>query len=199
MSADFNVDRMHTRLKGFFSALEWNDALAALEFAREKHGGQLRKGGQPYIVHPYTMACHALALGIRIEAVAAAALLHDVCEDCGVEPGDLPVGREIQDAVRLLTHGKSQPMEDYYAGIARSPVAAIVKLLDRCDNVSTMAGVFAPTKIKDYVEETRTYVLPLIPIVKHAVPAFSDALFVLKYHVVSIIDAQERCLMAADA
>ena len=47
------------------------ETLKALAFAREKYSGQLRKSGEPYIVHPLTMACNAVSLGIKEDAVIA--------------------------------------------------------------------------------------------------------------------------------
>ena len=44
----------------------------------------------PYINHPFTMACHALAMGLEDDELIAALLLHDVVEDCGVSAEELP-------------------------------------------------------------------------------------------------------------
>ena len=44
-------------------------------------------------------------------------------------------------------------------------------------------------KLKAYIEETRQYVLPLLRKVKHLYPEESDILFVLKYHIVSVVDS----------
>lgn len=57
-----------------------------LPFAREAHSGQVRKGKDsvPYIYHPLLIACHALALGMDDDDIISTALLHDVCEDCGI-------------------------------------------------------------------------------------------------------------------
>lgn len=187
MKTGFSIERMHTYLRGYYSAMGWDDALRALAFAREKHGGQYRKSGEPYLIHPLTIACHAAALGIRIEAVHVACLLHDVPEDCGVDPMDLPVqDQHAKDAVRLLTHQKGVPLDVYYAGIARDPIASLSKILDRCDNVSTMGGVFPDAKTLDYIKETEDYVMPLWRTTKDKWPEFGDALFVLKYHVLSV-------------
>ena len=193
---NFDTNRMFTFVTGFAMGCVWNDVLRALNYARGKHGGQLRKDGSPYVMHPLTMACHAIALGIKDEAIVAAALLHDVCEDCGASPAELPVSAPVQDIVRRLTHEKGVPLDVYYRGIEECPRASIVKLLDRCHNVSTMAGVFTPAKTASYIEESRTYVLPLYRTAKNECPTYSNALFVLKYHVTSIIDGLEACMDA---
>ena len=195
MAEKFNIEKLYARMAGYCQAMDWKDALSALSFARDSHGSQFRKGGQPYIVHPLTIAAHSASLGLRDERIMAAALLHDVVEDCGVEAEDLPVSDpEIKQIVRLLTHDKGEPLEIYYRRISGSQAASIVKILDRCDNVSTMAGVFSPEKIRSYIDETRTYVLPLIVSTKRRWPMFSDQLFVLKHHILSVIDGLEYCL-----
>ena len=56
----------------------------AVAFAARAHDGQVRKGGTlPYIVHPMEVAAIAATLTGDCE-VLAAAVLHDVAEDCGV-------------------------------------------------------------------------------------------------------------------
>ena len=99
----FNPDKMYTYLRGFASGAGMKETLKALSFAREKHEGQRRKSGEPYIVHPLMMACNAVSIGIRDDAVIATILLHDVCEDCGVSLAELPVSDRVKRAVDLMT------------------------------------------------------------------------------------------------
>ena len=199
MAASFDASKIYTYLKGYAMGLEWHDTLAALSFARVAHKDQLRKSGEPYIIHPLTVATHAVALGIKEDAVAAAAILHDVVEDCGVKTDSLPVSDVTKDAVRRLTHIKGEPLGPYYREIGESRIASIVKLLDRCDNVSTMAGVFSVEKVKQYIEETREYVLPLLRRTKDQWPGDSNSLFVFNYQIVSVIDGLEVCLKLSNA
>lgn len=193
----FNDEKMYTYLKGYLTAAGWTDAMNALVFARQAHEGQTRKSGEPYIIHPMTVACHALALGIKNEDIIATALLHDVLEDCDVDARDLPIKSEAaRQAIIKLTHEKGTPLEPYYAEIQEDPVASIVKLLDRCDNVSTMAGVFTNEKTADYIHESDTYVMPLYKNAKKYW-RFSDyypALFVIKYHILSVTDSLRAVL-----
>ena len=198
MSASFDASKMYTYLKGYAMGLGWNDTLAALSSARVAHKDQRRKSGEPYIIHPLTVASHAAALGVKEDAVIAAAILHDVVEDCGIGIESLPVSDSTKDAVRRLTHVKGESLGPYYREIGESRVASIVKLLDRCDNVSTMAGVFSVEKTNQYIEETKEYVLPLLRRAKDQWPSDSNALFVLKYHIVSVIDGLEVCLRIKD-
>lgn len=198
MPKQFNADHMYTYLRGYASAKNWNNTLQALTFARQQHKDQVRKAsGEPYIIHPLTMACQAICIGIDNDDIIAACLLHDVVEDCGVKTQDLPVENVVQSIVELLTHVKSDPLDVYYRRIAEHPETSLVKLLDRCNNISTMGGAFSMEKIQSYIKETRDYVLPLIRITKEFAPQFSNALFVLKYHITSIIDSMEVVVDAA--
>ena len=191
----FNCDKMYTYLRGFASGAEMKETLRALSFAREKHSGQLRKSGEPYISHPLIMACNAVSMGIKDDSVVATILLHDVCEDCGVALSELPVSDKVKRAVELMTFSvmdgetKEIATNRYYNMILQSREATLTKLIDRCHNVSSMAGTFSVEKLKAYIEETRQYVLPLLRKAKSRYPEDSDELFLLKYHIVSVVDS----------
>ena len=198
----FNSEKMYTYIRGYASGRNMVQTLNALGFARKKHDGQLRKSGEPYIVHPLTMACNALSLGINDDEVVATILLHDVVEDCGVSLDELPVNDAIRHAVDLMTfrvmegETKESAKTRYYNMMPSCREAAITKLIDRCHNVSSMAGTFSIEKLKSYIDETRTYVLPLLRKVKDAYPEYSDAVFALKYHMTSVVDAIESTICA---
>lgn len=155
----------------------------------------MRKSGEPYIVHPLTMACDALSLGIKDDNTIATILLHDVCEDCGVSVAELPVNDIVKRGVELMTftvmdgETKEIAKRRYYNMLLQSREASVTKLIDRCHNVSSMAGTFTVEKLKSYIDETRDYVLPLLRQVKDAYPDESDVLFILKYHITSVVDA----------
>ena len=53
----------------------------AYNFANKKHNGQLRKSGEPYIIHPLNVALILSKIYADYETISAA-LLHDVLEDC---------------------------------------------------------------------------------------------------------------------
>ena len=79
-------------------------------------------------------------------------------------------------------------IEEYYSNIKESPVCVLVKIADRCNNVSTMAGVFNNKKISLYVEETEKYIIPLCKYGKELYPNLGDEIFTMKYHILSILD-----------
>ncbi|MEE8827503.1 MAG: HD domain-containing protein [Eubacteriales bacterium] len=193
-------------MEEFAEAEHLAETQRALVYMKEKHEGQYRKAGQasgtrvPYIIHPLMMACHAHALHIRDDRTLAAILLHDVCEDCGVRPEELPFSDRVKELVDLLTFRipdgmtKQEATEAYYRRIRGDSTAVLIKALDRCNNVSTMAHAFSVEKMVEYIEETETYVLPMLKTVKSVSREYDDAAFVLKYHMVSVLESLKNML-----
>jgi len=200
--AGFNPDKMYTFLRGYASGAGLTETMKALSFARTQHAGQFRKSGEAYIVHPLTMACNAVSLGIREDDVIAAILLHDVCEDCNVGIMELPVSGAVRRSVSLLTfmvmdgESKETAKNRYYNMILEDRAATLTKIIDRCHNVSSMAGTFSREKLVSYIEETRQYVLPLLRKAKSRYPADADIFFILKYHMTSVVDSIEATMLA---
>jgi len=81
----------------------------AVAFAAYAHDNQLRKGtALPYIVHPMEAVSIAATMTNDPE-VLAAAVLHDVIEDCGVTEAELRTrfGRRVAQLVRAESEDKS--------------------------------------------------------------------------------------------
>ena len=200
----FSENNMYKRLKKAAKAEHLENLDRALEYSIEKHRGEMRKTNRfyknvqiPYIIHPLMMACHAHALGIKDDKVLAVTMLHDICEDCDVDPSLLPFSKDIQDSVDRLTKRSDQSTEDYFAGIAKDSTAAIVKALDRVNNVSTMSNAFSREKVIEYIEETEKYVYPLLDVIKYEYSDYNDAVFILKYHLKSLIESI-KCFLLQD-
>ena len=89
--------------------------------------GQEDKLGIPYIFHPYH-----LAELMDTEDECICALLHDVVEDTNITFKQLEkeFSKEIIDALKLLTHDKKVPYEEYVLKIKENPLAKKVKLAD---------------------------------------------------------------------
>ncbi len=199
----FSEERMYTFVKAAAATAGLHQTLKALPFAKAKHDGQVRKGSDhvPYINHPLTMACHVLAMDIKDDDILAAILLHDVVEDCGVSLNELPVGDAVRDTVDRLTHtwpeGKVSDGDKLknYERIIESPDASFVKVIDRCNNLSMMATGFPRTKMVAYIVETEKYVFPLIGKLKDEQPQYSNALFLVKYQMLSVMETLKRLLI----
>lgn len=194
----YDADQLQSHLLDYLTEHGLSQSCRALEYASHKHRGQLRKEGIPYIIHPMTMACHALAVGLEDDTILSVILLHDVCEDCDVAPASLPFSETIRTGVRYMTYVR-QPMEDkaeahtrYYQAMRACPQACLVKLFDRCHNVSSMAKAFSDEKIRRYIRETKDYVYPLIEYTKECCPEYRRIIFLLEYQIKSLIHACER-------
>ncbi len=195
----FDWTHMKTFIKTTAKTRGMNDTLSALDFAEKAHSGQKRKKSDiPYIYHPLNLACHCLAFGIYDDAVVAACLLHDVVEDCGRTVDELPVCAEAKILVSLLTHEKDdsrrkQILDDYYSEIAKNPKSALIKCIDRCNNLTTMSWGLTRDKKYRCIDETEQYIYPLLQVVKN-VPEYNDAAWLLMYQIGSMLDIYKRLL-----
>ena len=198
----FNEARMATYVSAYCNAKKLYQTKRALAFAKEKHNGQFRKidhGDEriPYIYHPLLLTCHALALGLEEDDLLSACLLHDVCEDCGVKPEELPVNQETQEAVRLLTKPEifektEKDYRAYYEGISGNRIAIMVKLLDRCNNISSMAVSFTDEHMAEYIKQTQEFIHPLMKKARDEYPQYTNQLFLIRYHMNSVLEAMRH-------
>ena len=76
---------LETAIREYNPQADFDLIRGAYEFAKEQHNGQLRKSGEPYIIHPVAVARIIADLKLDSESIAAA-LLHDVIEDTPATP-----------------------------------------------------------------------------------------------------------------
>ena len=128
----------------------------AFEFASERHAGQLRKSGDPAITHPLHAAETIANLQLDAGTIAAA-LLHDVQEDCGVTNQEIAkrFGPEVAVMVEGVTklgqisgqaaeaRSGEQPtqaenLRKMFLAMAQDLRVVIIKLADRLHNMRTL-------------------------------------------------------------
>lgn len=85
---DVTIDDIVKRMKQNNKKADTKIIIRAYEYAKSHHGDQLRKSGEPYIIHPIQVA-YILATLELDESTICAALLHDVVEDTDVTIRDL--------------------------------------------------------------------------------------------------------------
>lgn len=142
-----------------------------------------------HISHPIRIASTLIFLGVKDNEILIGAILHDILEDTSITEEELlsKFNKEAVDIIVRVTNKADMSKEEYYEQISKNPKATIVKLADRCHNVSTM-NHFDLNKIKKYIRETEDYVLPLCSIVSNRFPEWSNEIYYMKYHIESIME-----------
>jgi GTP pyrophosphokinase len=144
------IDDLVERVRGYQPGADVELLRKAWAYSQRAHDGQMRKSGDPYFIHPASVAGVITELKLDIASVCAG-LLHDVAEDtlATVEDLEREFGREIAqlvDGVTKLSNLTFQSKEDKQAENFRKMVVAmardirvlLVKLCDRLDNMRTM-------------------------------------------------------------
>ena len=140
----------------------------AYDFANQAHGGQKRKSGEPYIVHPLATAT-ALAEMRSDTPTIAASLLHDVCEDttCSIEE----IRKNFGEEIAFLVYGVTKLSKIRYKGTERSAESlrkmflaiaedlriVLIKLADRTHNMETLKHVAAEKRRRIALETLEIY------------------------------------------
>lgn len=170
------VNEMYADLKesvcAAFSESEVEIIEKAFEFACTSHNGQLRKSGEPYIIHPIAVAKILIDFGMDYQSIVAA-LLHDVVEDTPVTSEDIRrlFGAQVQilvDGVTKLGKVPLQNKEEQQAENLRKLLLAmsedirviIIKLADRLHNMRTLKYV-EEQKRRDTAKETIEIYAPI--------------------------------------
>lgn len=151
----------------------WADTkliIKAYNYAKEKHGTQCRKSGEPYIIHPVQVAYILADIGLD-EATICAALLHDVVEDTEVTHEDLvrDFGEEIANMVagvtklgelRYQASTEERQVENYrkmFLAMGKDIRVIIIKLADRLHNLRTLKYLRRDRQIANAKETMELY------------------------------------------
>lgn len=139
--------------------------------AREKHLGQIRKTGDPYITHPVAVAKILAELSAG-PATLIAALLHDTVEDTDmtVKDVDKQFGSDIAHLVDGVTKigklsftttaSQADNHQKMLLAMAKDIRVVIIKIADRLHNVRTLESM-SPDKQYKIARETLEIYAPL--------------------------------------
>lgn len=174
-----NVDKLYSDLRAKIASIHNENELKiidkAFETANSFHQGQLRRSGEPYIIHPIAVANILVDLGMDYQSIVAA-LLHDVVEDTDYTIEQLT--EEFGEDVAILVDGVTklgkvqlnsrETKEEQQAENVRKMLLAmskdirviIVKLADRLHNMRTLEFV-DPQKQRDKALETLEIFAPI--------------------------------------
>ncbi len=174
------VDALIEKVRDYAPDADTSRIVEAYLFAEERHHGQKRRSGEPYITHPLAVA-HILAdLQMGINTVIAG-LLHDVLEDTKTTPEELEqqfgtTVRNLVEGVSKLHHSERKLDIFNEAGKRRMNIAKtaenlrklllavaddlrvmIIKLADRLHNMQTLDAMPPEKQIQIATETLQVY------------------------------------------
>jgi len=157
----------------------------AYNFALKAHQGQVRKSGEPYLEHPLQVALTLAELQLDASSLAAA-LLHDVPENCGIPISKIEAkfGSEVAKLVdgttklgklswqvpgEMARRGRgsvttrqqqAENLRKMLVAMAEDLRVVFIKLADRRHNMHTL-GALSPEKRRTIARETLEIYAPL--------------------------------------
>ncbi len=149
---------------------------AAYQFAAKAHEGQVRKSGDPYLEHPLETAIILADLQLDASTLAAA-LLHDVTEDCGIPLSQIEgkFGHEVSRLVEGVTklsrlswrrtaedkkNSQAENLRKMLIAMAEDLRVVFIKLADRLHNMRTLSAL-SHEKRRTIARETLDIYAPL--------------------------------------
>ena len=162
-------EEFYEKIKKIYSDSELENIRHAYEVAKQAHKAQLRRSGEPYIIHPIAVAGILADLGMDSQSLIAA-LLHDTVEDTELTTEDIVknFGEEIAQLVDGVTKLAKVPTEtkaEAQAENIRKMLLAMsndirvimIKLADRLHNMRTINYVREEKRRETALETLEIY------------------------------------------
>ena len=173
MTPDELFQELIVRVHRYHPSTDLSPIEKAYRFADEVHMRQLRKSGEPYIIHPLNVAIILADLELDKETIEAA-LLHDVVEDTPVTAEDI---RDLfGEEVELLVDGvtkigqigysadkvelQAESLRKMFLAMAKDIRVILIKLADRLHNMRTLQYM-SPKKQVEKARETMDIYAPI--------------------------------------
>ena len=169
------LERYHAledKVSAYTPNLDTQRLFAAFTYADAEHHGQLRKSGEPYIIHPLAVADIVADLGLDVDSVIAA-LLHDCIEDTNATHDEIakkfgaPVAALVEGVTKLTrvqyVSKEEEQMENLrkmLMAMAQDIRVILIKICDRLHNMRTMEYQ-SPKKQREKSLETMEIYAPL--------------------------------------
>lgn len=172
-----NKRELLTLAKKHYDSAQTEQLTRAIDYATEKHHGQTRKSGEPYIIHPLAVAANIIEWGMDIDSVIAG-VLHDTVEDTSATLDEIEqqFGHDVAflvDGVTKVSQARSgmRDLESYLPStrdnltklliaVGQDVRVIIIKLADRLHNMQTLQYKSEP-KQKKIARETIEVFAPL--------------------------------------
>lgn len=167
-----DAETLAARLLENVGSDHWPPVHTAIEWAMERHAGQVRRDGTDFRCHPLRVAVLLNELADQTDPnVLCAGLLHDLLEDTDTQVDEINAtfGSKVGDFVRALTlkdpragQTKLQRNMAHFEGLRwEGRDAQIVRSADRLDNLKTLDAIDDYDRREDYLKESREGLLPL--------------------------------------
>jgi RelA/SpoT family (p)ppGpp synthetase len=166
------ISQLLDKLEGYLPPAQVERVREAYDFGAERHQGQKRVSGEPYITHPVAVADILADLKLDADTLVAA-ILHDVIEDTPTAKAEIAsifgqVVAELVDGVSKLDQIQFKNRQEAQAESFRKMLLAMVrdirvimvKLADRMHNMRTL-GVMPPVKRRRIARETLEIYAPI--------------------------------------
>lgn len=159
-------------IKGLNEAYDLDRIGRVYDVAEKMHEGQLRKSGEPYLIHPVETTKILAQLGMDDDTLVAG-LLHDVVEDTEYTTEELIA--DFGQEVGLLVDGvtklgalvfenketrQAENLRKMFLAMSKDIRVLIIKLADRLHNLRTI-NYMSEKKIQDKCQETIDIYAPL--------------------------------------
>jgi GTP diphosphokinase / guanosine-3',5'-bis(diphosphate) 3'-diphosphatase len=166
------ISQLLDKLEAYLPPAQVERVREAYDFGAERHHGQKRLTGEPYITHPVAVA--DILADLRLDAdTLVAAILHDVIEDTPTAKAEIAsifgqVVAELVDGVSKLDQIQFKNRQEAQAESFRKMLLAMVrdirvimvKLADRMHNMRTL-GAMPPVKRRRTARETLEIYAPI--------------------------------------
>jgi len=166
------ISELLEKLEGYLPPAQVERVREAYDFGAERHQGQKRVSGEPYITHPVAVADILADLKLDADTLVAA-ILHDVIEDTPTAKAEIvsifgQVVADLVDGVSKLDQIQFKNRQEAQAESFRKMLFAMVrdirvimvKLADRMHNMRTL-GVMPPMKRRRIARETLEIYAPI--------------------------------------
>ena len=166
---EYTIEEIIAKMKRNNKRTDSKLILKAYNFAKKSHGEQLRKSGEPYIIHPLQVAYILAELGLDDNTICAA-LLHDVVEDTEIthqnliNEFNLEVAEMVDGVTKLSKLNyesvEEEQVENYrkmFLAMGKDIRVIMIKLADRLHNMRTLKYLTRDRQIANAKETMELY------------------------------------------
>lgn len=172
-SPDLLYQQLIDTIRGYHPSADISMIEKAYHIADKAHDDQVRKSGEPYIIHPLCVGIILAELELDKETIVAG-LLHDVVEDTLFTVEEL--AKEFNEEIALLVDGvtkltqlnyskdkveiQAENLRKMFLAMAKDIRVILIKLADRLHNMRTMEYQ-TPIKQREKARETMDIYAPI--------------------------------------